>query len=189
MKIKSPPNLDIPSLSLRQIERTDIPRWYDYLRLKEVYEHTSWDLQSEDDLHPLFLGYESEMVSSARRLAIIEKSTDTLVGTIGFHSISEKDKTAEITYDLAPQYWGKSIATSAINALTSWSFSEYGFVRVQATTLESNERSQHALQRANYVHEGLLRAYRSVRGRPGNFNIFSRLASENLHTPLKLPTK
>ena len=42
-----------------------------------------------------------------------------------------------------------------------------------------NERSVRVLTRCGFRHEGLLRGFRMVRGRPGDFDIFSRLATDS----------
>ena len=49
-------------------------------------------------------------------------------------------------------------------------------LRIQATVLESNERSLRVLQRCAFEREGYLRSYRQIRGRAGNFWLYARLA-------------
>jgi [ribosomal protein S5]-alanine N-acetyltransferase len=178
LKIDHAPSPGYQGISLRQLERSDLDAWYAYLKLPEVFEHTSWNLQSAEDLLPMFDGLESAATQSIRRLAIVEDASRHLIGTIGFHTISEINQTAEIAYDLAPAYWGRGIATALCDAVTRWSFHEYGFVRVQATVLQSNQRSASVLRRCRYSYEGLLRSYRMVRGTPGDFALYSRLAAD-----------
>lgn len=178
MKIERPPASGIPSIGLRQIQRSDRQDWYEYLRLAEVYESTSWNVGSPEDLNSLFDTYEATSRASPRRLAVVDEAVDRLVGTIGFHTISDVNRSAEITYDLAPPYWGRGLATRLCEAVTSWSFKAYGFVRVQATVLVGNERSERVLRRCGFKHEGVLRAFRMVRGRPGDFHMYSRLVSD-----------
>lgn len=178
MRIDSPPSSGIPGFSLRQIERSDRGAWFDYLKLPEVFEHTSWNVQSPDDLDPLFATYESSAATSPRRLAVVDLENGRLAGTIGFHTISDVNCSAEIAYDLAPAYWGRGLATRLCKAVTGWSFERCGFVRVQATVLVGNERSVHVLQRCGYQREGLLRSFRMVRGRPGDFHLYARLATD-----------
>jgi ribosomal-protein-alanine N-acetyltransferase len=178
MKILNAPQSGYLDLSLRQLERGDLPSWYAYLSNPDVVRHTSWNLQSEEDLLPMFDAIDSEMSSSIRRLAIISDLTGELIGTIGFHTVSDVNRTAEIAYDLAPDYWGKGIASAVCSAVTEWSFSAFGFVRVQGTVLESNSNSTRVLQKCRYRHEGLLRSYRMVRGMPGNFHLYARLIDD-----------
>ena len=175
MKISSAPQSGYPGLSLRQLERSDLHSWYAYLSNPEVVRHTSWNLKSEQDLLPMFDALDSESPSSIRRLAIVDDLTGEMIGTIGFHTVSDMNRTAEIAYDLAPAYWGKEVASAACSAVTQWSFSAFGFVRVQGAVLETNVGSARVLQKCRYRHEGLLRSFRTVRGIPGNFQLYARL--------------
>jgi ribosomal-protein-alanine N-acetyltransferase len=176
MRIDSPPDSGYPDIALRQLERTDIPAWFDYLSLPEVIEHTSWNLRSAADLVPMLDAFESRAPTSMRRMAIIDQARNGLAGTIGFHTVSDVNRSAEIAYDLAPAYWGRGIASAVCAAVTAWAFSHEGLVRVQATTLETNLRSDKVLEKCGYRYEGLLRAYRMVRGTPGNFRMYARVS-------------
>jgi RimJ/RimL family protein N-acetyltransferase len=139
-------------------------------------------LRTKDDLLPLFEEFESASPDSARRLAIVENNTQRLIGTIGFHTVSSVNRTAEIAYDLSPQYWGRGLATALCSQATAWSFSTYGFVRVQATVLQANSRSSRVLQRCGFQYEGLLRSFRMVRGIPSDFAIYSKLAADKANS-------
>ena len=86
------------------------------------------------------------------------------------------NRSAEIAYDLAPAYWGRGIASAVCTAVTAWAFSHEDWVRVQATVLETNLRSDKVLKKCAYGYEGLLRAYRMVRGTPGNFRMYARVS-------------
>ncbi|PMS15723.1 N-acetyltransferase [Trinickia dabaoshanensis] len=175
MKILSAPPSGYPGVTLRQLERSDAPSWYAYLSKPEVVRHTSWNLQSDSDLLLMFDALDSELPSSIRRLAIVDDDAGQLIGTIGFHTVSDVNRTAEIAYDLAPEHWGRGIASAVCASVTAWSFSAFGFIRVQATVLETNLRSARVLEKCRYRHEGLLRSYRMIRGVPGNFQLYARL--------------
>jgi ribosomal-protein-alanine N-acetyltransferase len=180
MRIDLTPDSGYPGIVLRQLERADIPAWFAYLSMPDVFQHTSWNLCSAQDLNPMLDAYESATPTSMRRMAMLDEQNGALVGTIGFHSVSDVNRSAEIAYDLAPAYWGRGIAHTLCESVTRWSFAEYGFVRVQATVLESNQRSASVLKKCGFRHEGLLRAYRMVRGTPGNFNLYARLNNDTI---------
>jgi RimJ/RimL family protein N-acetyltransferase len=178
MRIEIAPSSGYPGLALRQLERSDVDAWYAYLALPQVVEHTSWNLRSRNDLLSMFDEFESTSRQSSCRLAIVSNDAQRLIGTIGFHTVSDVNRTAEIAYDLSPAYWGRGIASAVCDAVTAWSFDAYGFVRVQGTVLKSNTRSAQVLQRCRFRYEGLLRSYRMVRGTPGDFMLYSRLATD-----------
>ena len=178
MQFSALPHCDHELVLLRPLRPADLPDWYAYLSLPQVYEHTSWNLDSVDGLVSYLPGTEPTTPSTRLRMAIALRSTGELVGTGGFHSVSPENRSAEIAYDLSPSMWGRGIASHVCAALTAWAHAEAGVVRVQATTLESNSRSAKVLERCGYKREGLLRSFRMVRGRPGNFFMYSHLAGE-----------
>jgi [ribosomal protein S5]-alanine N-acetyltransferase len=173
MQIDSPPSFPLPGFAFRQLERSDKDAWYAYLSIPDVHEHTSWSLKSAADLDPLFTAYESTAVNSMRRLAIIDTGTGDLAGTIGFHTLSDVNRSAELAYDISPAHWGKGIGTAAAREVVQWAQREYGWIRIQATTLTTNQRSMRVLEKCGFEFEGLLRAYRMVRGTPGHFNMYA----------------
>ncbi len=175
MRIDAAPELSRRDLRLRPIERGDIDAWYEYLSLPHAVEHTSWNLRSAEELRPLVDWYESSDPASAIRFAICDAASTALVGTIGFHTISLANRSAEIAYDLHPAYWGRGIATACCDAAVAWGFERQGYVRVQATTLDANRASLRVLEKCAFVREGLLRSYRIVRGTPRDFWMYARV--------------
>ncbi|MBO9687138.1 GNAT family N-acetyltransferase [Roseateles chitosanitabidus] len=178
MRIESPPWLDLPGFALRQIERADRQAWYDYLSRPEVHARTSWNLRRPEDLDPLFDAFESTLAGSPCRLAVVDTNHDRLAGTIGFHTLSEVHRNGEIAYDLAPDYWGRGLATRLCATVTRWSFERLGLIRVQGTVLVGNAPSDRVLLKCGFQREGLLRSFRLVRGTPGDFTLYARLATD-----------
>ncbi len=162
---------------IRELLSGDIQAWYDYLCLQEVFEHTSWNVQAQSELAHYVWKPEEFTPSSLLRFAVALKSTNRLVGTAGFHTVSPQNRTAEIAYDLTPEMWGKGIATATCRELVRWAHTSADIIRVQASVLESNARSTRVLERCDFAREGLLRSYRFVRGSPGNFFMYSHVAN------------
>jgi len=168
------PLLDHPLATLRKVRTDDIEPWCRILSQPVVYEHTSWNLSGADDLRPYL---ETETTpASVRRLAVVRRDNGAFIGSAGFHSVSATNRTAEMAYDLDPSAWGQGIARAACESLARWAFNHLGLMRVQATPLASNARSQHVLEACAFQREGLLRRYRQVRGAAGDFWIYARLA-------------
>lgn len=178
MRIAAPPRSGFPGLSLRQLDRSDLDAWYAYLSWRDVVRHTSWNLHARDDLLPLFDDIESTHPDSIRRLAIVDDASGALTGTIGLHTVSTANRSAEIAYDLAPSHWGRGIASALCASVTAWTFAEGGFMRIQGVVLSSNAASARVLQKCGCRYEGLLRAYRMVRGVPGDFAMYARIATD-----------
>jgi ribosomal-protein-alanine N-acetyltransferase len=175
MQFTALPESDHDLVTLRPLAAADIPVWYAYLSQPAVQEHTSWDLRGPDDLDHYAQDLSLRKPSSLLRLAIAERAGNWLVGTMGFHTVSPENRTAELTYDLAPEVWGRGIATRLGQCLVAWAHAHVGLLRVQATVLNTNARSALVLQRCGFEREGLLRSYRLVRGRPGDFWMYAHV--------------
>jgi [ribosomal protein S5]-alanine N-acetyltransferase len=175
MRFKAMPQSSHALVELRPIVAADLPLWFSFLSDPMVYQHTSWNVQSPEELEEYVWSDSTPEPGSLIRFAIMLRATDEFIGTAGFHSVAPYNRTAELAYDLAPPYWGKGIATSVCGLLTEWAHESCGTLRVQATTLRSNERSAKVLVRSGFEREGLLRSYRMVRGTPGDFWVYSHV--------------
>lgn len=176
MRAASSPAIEGSQLLLRPVEFTDAEEWFAYLSMPDAVLHTSWAVSSVDDLAQAIAQYNSSSPSSNIRFAIESRQSGALLGTIGFHTISPIHRTAEIAYDIHPAHWGRGIATSCCRAVTDWGFSQQGYVRVQATALESNSTSIRVLEKCVFLLEGKLRNFRIVRGEPRNFWLYSKVS-------------
>jgi len=176
MKFSAMPESVHPDFVVRPMESRDIEIWYDYLTLPAVFQHTSWSVTSANELATYIWSPETFEPATKTRFAIATRGDDKLAGTIGFHTVSPQNRSAEIAYDLAPEVWGRGLATYACGLLVGWAHTHIGICRIQAAVLESNVRSARVLDRCGFEKEGLLRQYRMVRGTPGNFFMYSHIA-------------
>jgi ribosomal-protein-alanine N-acetyltransferase len=176
MKFSALPQLSRDDLMLRPIVEADLAAWAAYLMLPAVYEHTSWNLQSASELQAYVWDGAASTPDAMFRLAIARCDTGELIGTAGFHTVSSLNRSAELTYDLAPSHWSQGIGSQVCAALTEWAHDHCGVLRVQATVLASNLRAVQVLERNGFAREGLLRSFRQVRGKAGDFWMYSHIA-------------
>lgn len=180
MLYDSLPASDHELVELRPIFKSDIDHWYDYLSQPRVHEHTSWNLSSPDDLAIYATPPDGSTPEAMLRLAVSDRSSGKLVGTIGFHSVWPPDHRAELAYDLSPEMWGKGLGTYLVGLLVKWAHEHAGLARVQATVLSSNIHSTAVLRNCGFRFEGLLRSYRMVRGRPGDFGMYAHVVPQSI---------
>ncbi len=178
------PLFDTALVYLRPIQLFDVPAWYAYLSIPSVIEHTSWNLNSESDLEKLAMSYLANEAESPIRFAIVDKASDKLVGTVGFHSLSSASQSAELAYDIHPSFWGNGIATEVCKWIVGWGHSACGFSRIQACVLDTNVASKRVLEKCGFSQEDKLRSLRMVRGVPRDFFLYSisstpRMQSDN----------
>ncbi|GAB2289708.1 hypothetical protein Dimus_024017 [Dionaea muscipula] len=84
----------------------------------------------------------------------------------------------EIGYVLAADYWGKGIATRAVNLVASSIFIEWPHLeRLQGLVDVENTASQRVLEKAGFQREGVLRKYLMQKGQIRDMVMFSLLAT------------
>jgi len=91
------------------------------------------------------------------RLAVVDRTTDELVGRTGVMRQPDWDATAckdEIGWAIAPAQWGKGIATEAATAALSDVFERAGLERVVSFALPANTASLRVMARLGFVPEG-----------------------------------
>lgn len=169
---------DISGFTVRPIALEDAPAWAAYICLAEVKRHTSMTVETVDDVRRDIEKSLASNQTAPDRFVIESPQTRQLVGTVGFHSISEQHRTAEISYDVTPSQWGKGIATSACRAATLWGFEVRGWHRIQGTTVLANLASQRVLERCGFHREGLLRNFRRVSGKSTDYWLYSAIPGE-----------
>ena len=168
----------IPGFTIRPIRLEDAEDWASYVCLPEVKEHTSSTAATADDVRAVIQRTLAGEQGSPIHFVLLPEGRQTIVGTVGFHTISTLNGTAEITYDVAPAHWGEGIATAACRAATLWAFDVKGWHRVQATTVVPHVRSQRVLESCGFQREGLVRNYRIVRGAPTDYWLYAAIPGD-----------
>jgi [ribosomal protein S5]-alanine N-acetyltransferase len=79
-------------------------------------------------------------------------------GGIGFERYPDINRlTAEIGYWVAEPFWGRGLATLALQQATDYAFHHFDFERIQATVFAWNAASARVLEKAGYQLEARLR--------------------------------
>lgn len=87
-------------------------------------------------------------------------SAEELIGGIGFGIKDDAAcKSAGIGYWLGEPFWGQGIVTRVVQALTSYLFTHYDLLRVDANVFAWNPASGRVLEKAGFTLEGRFRHY------------------------------
>ncbi len=168
----------IPGFTVRPVQLEDAAAWARYACLPEVREHTSSTATTTDDVAAVIQRTLTGEPNAPIHFVIQPQGGDAIVASVGFHTVSALNRTAEISYDVTPSHWGRGIASAACRAATLWGFQARQWHRVQATTLLPNLRSQRVLERCGFQREGLLRNFRIVRGQPADYWLFAAIPGD-----------
>ena len=177
------PTIETDRLMLRTLYRTDADAIYEILSHEGAMAYYGIFPIESIDIATWFVdqyrsGFRSETIL---RWAIIEKSTDTLIGTCGFQGISESASRAEIGYELHPDFWHNGYMYEALLAIIKWGFDVFDLNRVEAFIYPENIPSENVVKHLGFNFEGCLKEYAYFRNQFTDLNLFSLLKREFYH--------
>lgn len=85
--------------------------------------------------------------------AITLSDTDKLIGTICLFNFSDDNITAEIGYELLPEWQGKGIMQEATSKVIDFAIQHIGLNTIKAYTHAENQSSTRLLERFNFKKE------------------------------------
>ncbi|CBF85237.1 hypothetical protein AN1621.2 [Aspergillus nidulans FGSC A4] len=95
--------------------------------------------------------------SPTHDFCICLESTNTVIGAIGLKPRTDiQHCSMELGYWVGEEYWGRGIATEAVEEFVRWIFSRDEFahvVRLDAEVFDGNEGSKRVLEKAGFVFE------------------------------------
>jgi ribosomal-protein-alanine N-acetyltransferase len=152
------PTLDTPRLKLRPATPADVPFVLKLFSRSETNIYSGYDdistLAEAEGMYETYLkpGYPTHF-----RVVAELKETGEPIGTIGLYFYSEKNRRAELGYDLLKEHWGKMLMTEAVEEFLRYGFEELNLNRVEASTDSKNVASVRVLERSGFTLEGRLR--------------------------------
>lgn len=153
------PTLRTRRLTLRPFTATDAAVVEPLASLKEVADTT---LRMP---HPYPVGAAAEWIAShpaewesgtAATFAILEGGE--FRGGISL-TLEPEHRRGELGYWIAPEHWGKGIATEAVVEMIRFGFEALGLTRIQAMHFTRNPSSGRVMVKAGMTLEGIHRAY------------------------------
>ena len=109
--------------------------------------------------------------------AVVDRSTDRLVGSVELRLHPTLRHCAEVGYWIAAWARGRRYAAEAVDGLCRWAY-RHGVVRVELRTAVPNVASQRVAMRAGFVREGLARSGAPAENGFDDAVVFARLATD-----------
>lgn len=91
--------------------------------------------------------------------AVADRGEDTVIGEVSLHGWSRRHRRAEVGYTLAAARWGTGLASEAVRAVCAFGFDQMRLHRIEAETIDDNDRSVRLLERLGFQREGTRREY------------------------------
>ncbi|MEN3795139.1 GNAT family N-acetyltransferase [Aeromonas caviae] len=142
------------SITIRNMIISDITETYcDWLNDNEVNHYlesrfTKWDINS-------LLKYYHDKSGVELLLAIIDNNSGAHIGNVKVSSIDKHHRRADIGIIIGDKkFWGKGIATEAIELVTNYCFSTLQLHKVTAGAYAENKASINAFMKNGFLIEG-----------------------------------
>ncbi|MFK7808566.1 MAG: GNAT family N-acetyltransferase [Saprospiraceae bacterium] len=166
-------------IQLRRLNQSDIYQIAKLANNKKVWDnlrdYIPFPYQEKDAAFFIRL---IEKEKPAQTFGIITQEGE-LTGVIGLVLQNDVYRlTAEIGYWLGEDYWGKGIATKAIELITKYGFEELQLERIHTGVFEFNTASMKALEKNGYKKEGIFRNNVIKNGKICDEHRYSKLRNE-----------
>ena len=79
------------------------------------------------------------------------KNNPKIIGTICLWNFSENKKTAEVGYDLNPEFYRLGIMSEALNSVIHFGFNKLNLDKIEAFTHNKNEGSKKLLEKNEFI--------------------------------------
>lgn len=178
------PIIETNRLILREVKEEDSNDMFLYLSDKDVVKHMGLaPFQTEKEVLEEIEWYHSiRKEGTGIRWGITYKDNGRVIGSCGFLSMQSKHYRSEIGYELSKEYWGKGIASEALEAVIKYGFHHLHLERIEALIEPANLRSLKLLDKKGFKKEGLLRHYEYTCGKFDDLYMYSILKSDVVTT-------
>jgi ribosomal-protein-alanine N-acetyltransferase len=173
------PTIETARLFLRALELSDAAELLHHFSDPELLKYLDFEpLEHLEDARGV-IGWGQSLFAEGRGIlwGLFERQSGRLVGTLNLERKVSPHR-AEITYDLAPDWWGQGLMPEAVQAVLPYVFDAMGIVRLETTVHMRNLRSIGVLLKVGFQLEGVLRAYKVFHGELADVFSFSLLAGD-----------
>lgn len=167
-------------LTLRVIERDDLPHFITWVNDPEVTQHLLLYLPINlDDETDWYEGQRKD--TTTQNFAIVITQEQRLIGSVGLMKIDHKDQNAELGIMIGDKtQWGQGYGQEAIQLLLDFAFTQMNLHRIYLRVNASHTAGIRCYQRCGFIEEGRLRQVVYHHGRFEDQLMMSLLRSEYL---------
>lgn len=173
------PTIETARLLLRALELSDAPELLRHFSDPDMLNYMDFEpLEHLEDARGV-IGWGQSLFAEGSGIlwGLFEQQSGRLIGSLNLERKASPHR-AEITYDLAPDWWGQGLMPEAVHAVLPYVFNTLGIARLETTVHVRNFRSVGVLLKIGFQIEGVLRAYKVFHGELADVLSFSLLADE-----------
>jgi ribosomal-protein-alanine N-acetyltransferase len=166
-------------LTLRYARPDDAADLYRIAADREVTQFFSWGPYTDESEAATYIRSLARKRAEGERLEfVIVHPDDGVIGVTGLSEFSLRDRRAVVGTWHGRDWWGTGANRGSKTLVLALAFRGLGLERVTAWCGDDNGRSQKALERLGFVHEGVLRRWHVHQGEPKDVISYSMLRDE-----------
>jgi [ribosomal protein S5]-alanine N-acetyltransferase len=174
-----------PELALRYARPEDAARLFELASDAEVTRYFSWGPYTTERQAADYIANLARKRAEGERLElVIDHHEAGVIGVTGLSEFSLRDRRAVVGTWHGRQWWGTGANRQSKTLVLALAFAGLRLGRVTAWCGADNGRSQKALERLGFVHEGVLRQWHVHDGEPRDVISYSMLRDEWIQGPL-----
>jgi ribosomal-protein-alanine N-acetyltransferase len=168
---------------LRELGDDDFETTHAYGSDPEVVRYMAWGPNSPDETRDFIRRARASADETPRHtfeLAIVarDRGADQHIGGCGLMGRRVAYREYEVGYCLAPDAWGRGLASESMKLLLEFAFSDFAAHRLYACIDPGNHASQAVVEKAGFRREGLQRHDTMIRGKWRDSLIYALLGDE-----------
>ena len=168
-----------PELLLRYAQPADAAALYRLASDREVTQFFSWGPYTDESEAATYVRSLGRKRAEGERLEfVIVHPRHGVIGVTGLSEFSLRDRRAVVGTWHGREWWGKGANRASKTLVLALAFEGLGLERVTAWCGDDNGRSQKALEKLGFVHEGVLRRWHVHQGDPKDVISYSMLRTE-----------
>jgi N-acetyltransferase len=174
-----------PSLTLRFATLSDAPALLELAGDPEVTKFLSWGPYRTVDEPEAYVATLASLRERGHQMdMLIDKHGHGPVGVTGLSELSRRDRRAVVGTWLGKEWWGTGVNAESKALVAALAFRALNLERLGAYSNVTHARSQAALERIGFRHEGVLRRFHRHGDARHDVAVFSLLREEWEASPL-----
>ncbi len=155
------PRLETPRLVLRALSLDDAEGLLRVCSDPLVARHQDWEPFTQLSEAQQFISERLELFRRRVRVSwgVALEPSGPLIGQVGLHSISVRDRRAELAFDLRSDYWRRGLMSEALSAVMTFALDRCQLDKLVARTVTANRACHELLLKLGFALEGRLAAH------------------------------
>lgn len=172
-------SLEGENIYFKALSIEDVQEIHDYASDKDVSRFIGWNLMNTlnetRELIEIMIKRESE--GTHLYASIVQKSTQTIIGTAMIFNFDHEANQAEVGYVFHKDHWGKGYGTEIVTLMSEFAFTTLNLHKLHASVVDANIGSARILEKNEYELEGRLKDHYFIEDKYYDSLLFGKITN------------